>query len=349
MLLWLSFNLKSHAIWHYWMSCILGQSYTVVQSFWLVVTFSKLRKKREDDGNVSVGPVFSNGSNWSIFNWQISMIMATLTALKCAAAEIKMLLPLWGILISGMWPCGWHGTTKVVIPFHPSAIFRPTPFVFHLEKQNCSPFFLLWKHGIPEGFVGSINHCNSCTVITWTHCIRHALLKEKTGRWTYGSRDNMQCCEAQKCLHFLCNHSIWHSKNMMLDRWARRPCQQIWYVCMKHEPHSLRKQWKHCKCMTQPVRVWENEIIGLIYCSVFLHLTRKTNRRDSMIVRNSANTLGNHLLQKLIVKKLEGEKGLFWKSYHQFYFTIKVCLSAQQDPFNDRCWIIEFIPHSNDW
>lgn len=52
----------------------------------------------------------------------------------------KTFVPLWGILIPGMRPCGWHGTTKVAIPFHSSAIFHPAPFVFHLQKQNCSPF-----------------------------------------------------------------------------------------------------------------------------------------------------------------------------------------------------------------
>lgn len=52
----------------------------------------------------------------------------------------KRFVPLWGILTPGMWPCGWHGTTEVAIPFHPSAIFHPAPFVFHLQKQNCSPF-----------------------------------------------------------------------------------------------------------------------------------------------------------------------------------------------------------------
>lgn len=68
------------------------------------------------------------------------MIMATLTALKTCCRRNKMCVPLWGILISGMRPCGWHGTTKAAIAFHPSTIFHAAPFVFHLEKQNCSPF-----------------------------------------------------------------------------------------------------------------------------------------------------------------------------------------------------------------
>lgn len=74
------------------------------------------------------------------FNRPIAMIMVTVTTQKCTAIKTKRLVPLWGILIPGMRPCGWHGPTKVAIPFHSSTIFHSTPFVFHLEKQNCSPF-----------------------------------------------------------------------------------------------------------------------------------------------------------------------------------------------------------------
>lgn len=52
----------------------------------------------------------------------------------------KVLVPPWGFLTFGMQPCGWHRTTNVVIPFCFSPIFHPATFVFHLEKQNCSPF-----------------------------------------------------------------------------------------------------------------------------------------------------------------------------------------------------------------
>lgn len=48
---------------------------------------------------------------------------------KCCR-QYETLVPRWGGLISGMRPCGWHGTAEAVIPNWSSAIFHPTPFAF---------------------------------------------------------------------------------------------------------------------------------------------------------------------------------------------------------------------------
>lgn len=74
------------------------------------------------------------------FDWPISMIVASVTAQKCAAVDTKHLFHRGGSWFLVCDLVGWHGTAKVVIPIRSPAIFHPTPFVFHLEKQNCSPF-----------------------------------------------------------------------------------------------------------------------------------------------------------------------------------------------------------------
>lgn len=63
---------------------------------------------------------------------------------------------------------------KVVIPFHPSTIFHLTLFVFICRNKTVLLLYM-WKHCIPEGFAGSINHWNGSIVISSLHRIRQAL------------------------------------------------------------------------------------------------------------------------------------------------------------------------------
>lgn len=106
---------------------------------------------------------------------------------KMCCRRNKMLVPLWGILISGMWPCGRHGATKVVIPFHPATVFHWAPFVFHLQKQNCSPFSFC--ENIPEAFARRISHWNGSIVMTW-HSQTHTHTPHQTRIRNYDTRDN---------------------------------------------------------------------------------------------------------------------------------------------------------------
>lgn len=109
------------------------------------------------------------------FNRPIS-VMTTMTAPKCAAIEINRL---WGILIPCMWPCGWHGTTKVAIPFHSSAIFHPAPFVFHLQKQNCSPFSSCENMASQKALWG-ISITRMCVLWLPQHGVSDSRYKKKT-------------------------------------------------------------------------------------------------------------------------------------------------------------------------
>lgn len=111
--------------------------------------------------------------------------------------QSKMPVPLWEILISGMRPCGWHGTTKVVIPFHPSPIFHPAPFVFHLEKQNCSPFSSC-KNMASQKALREVSITGMAVLWLPQHTVSWTCWeKENTGHQSYGTIDNTRCCEAQ--------------------------------------------------------------------------------------------------------------------------------------------------------
>lgn len=111
--------------------------------------------------------------------------MVTTTALECAAIKTKSLFHCGGILTPGMWPCGWHATTNVVILFHPTAIFCSGPFAIHLKKQKCSPFSFC--ENMPFQKYQSLER------LLWLpqHVVSDPRSKKKnTGHCVYDSRDN---------------------------------------------------------------------------------------------------------------------------------------------------------------
>lgn len=80
----------------------------------------------------------------------------------------------------------WNHKSNDRFPSHYN--FPPSSICFSFEETKRFTLFPLWKHSIPEGIAGSINHWHGCIVITSTHCIRPALWKENTGHQTYDTR-----------------------------------------------------------------------------------------------------------------------------------------------------------------
>lgn len=116
----------------------------------------------------------------------------------------KNMLPLKQSACSNMGvPDFWNATLwltqnhKRSDPFLFLSSFPSSYICFSFGETKLFTLFILWKHGIPEGFAGSINHWNGCIVITSTHHVRPAFPKENNGHQSYGTSDNMQCCEAQ--------------------------------------------------------------------------------------------------------------------------------------------------------
>lgn len=238
--------------------------------------------------------------------------------------------PLWGILISGMRPCGWHGTTKVVIPFHPSTIFHPAPFVFHLEKQNCSPFSSC-KNMASQKALREVSITGMDVLWLPQHTVSDLLSKKKTPD-TRVMAPEITRNVAQLKLKSLSVTGwrayisvrlqyIRHSKYTVVERWARVtqrtmsadtvPLNETW-AFLSEETHSgntvsvWSSQWE---CGRMKSSVWRRES----YCSrgdnvsprnlLFSLATRKRHLRLGETVktirRNIANTKARHYFRKL--------------------------------------------------
>lgn len=72
------------------------------------------------------------------------------------------------------YPDSWYATLwltwnhKSSDPFPFLCNFPSSSICFSFAETKLFTLLFLWKHGIPEGFVGSINHQNGCIVITTT-------------------------------------------------------------------------------------------------------------------------------------------------------------------------------------
>lgn len=128
--------------------------------------------------------------------------MATLPAIKCAAVSRKMLVPLWRNLISGMWPCGWHGTTRAAISFHTLFLynFPSNSICFSFRERKEKNFLLFTSHENMASLKTLLEVSITETCILWLpqHTASELLSKkENIGHWSYGTRDSMKCYNAQ--------------------------------------------------------------------------------------------------------------------------------------------------------
>lgn len=204
----------------------------------------------------------------------------------------QTLIPLWGILISGMRPCGWHGTTEVVVPFQPSTIFHSAPFVFHLEKQNCSPFSFC-KNMASQKALREVSI--TAMVVLWLP--QHAVSDPRSQTKTLAIRVMAQqitrnvanlelltlSVTEEKAYNLAQLQFIRNSKYTVVDRWARLmqgtmsadtvPLNETWAFLSEetHGGNTVSIWISRRECGRVKSLVWGKDSIVLVE-KMFLHL-----------------------------------------------------------------------------
>lgn len=177
----------------------------------------------------------ASGSHWGILTGQFQWWQQW---------QCRNVLPLKQNVCSTVgYPDSWYVTLwltwnhKSSDPFPFLCNFPSSSICFSFAETKVFTLLFLWKHGIPEGFVGSINHENGSIVITSTLRIRPALQKENIGYQSYCTGDNVQLCRVQAeilicnriesiCAATVCPALLIHGP----DRWLRA----MQYPRMKH-------------------------------------------------------------------------------------------------------------------
>lgn len=108
----------------------------------------------------------ASGSHWSIltgqFQWWHQWQRQNVLPLKQNVCSTVGYPDSW---YATLW-LTWNHNSSDPFPF--LCNFPSSSICFWFAEAKLFTLLFLWKHGISEGFVGSINHQNGCVVITST-------------------------------------------------------------------------------------------------------------------------------------------------------------------------------------